>query len=70
MGPQAADKDGGAVDARATTVVTSAVRSMSDGRLVIDGAAEGDYAGSALAVVDLDKDGMVGGFPIGSAAPT
>ena len=69
VGPQATDKDGASVDARMTTVATTAVRSMADGRLVIDGAAEGDYVGSALAAVDLDDDGHAD-IAIGTAAPS
>lgn len=69
VGPQATDKDGASVDARMTTVATTAVRSMADGRLVIDGAAEGDYVGSALAAVDLDDDGRAD-IAIGTAAPS
>jgi hypothetical protein len=68
VGPQATDKDGAAVDARKTVVATTAVRSVADGRLVIDGAAEHDYVGSALAAVDLDHDGR-SDVAIGSSAP-
>jgi hypothetical protein len=68
VGPQATDKDGASADGRMTTVATTAVRSMADGRIVVDGAAEGDYTGSSLAVVDLDRDGK-GDVVAGSSAP-
>ena len=69
VGPTATDKDGASVDGRISTVVTTAVRSMSDGRLVVDGAAQADYVGGALAAVDLDNDGRAD-VAIGSAAPS
>ena len=67
VGPQATDKDGASVDGRMQTIVTPAVTSMADARIQVDGGADGQYLGSALAVADLDADGY-GDVAIGSAA--
>lgn len=61
VGAQATDKDGASVEPPWRW-------SMADGGLVIDGATEHDYAGSALAVADLDHDGR-SVVAIGTAAP-
>jgi hypothetical protein len=57
VGAQATDKDGASTDGRIPVVATTAVRSVSDGRIVIDGDDPFDYIGGALAAVDLDDDG-------------
>jgi len=69
VGVQATDKDGAHTDGRIPVIATSAIRSMSDGRLRIGGAQDGDYIGGALGVVDLDADGRAD-VAIGSSGPT
>ena len=68
VGPQATDDDGASVDGRIPVVATTAVRSISDGRIVIDGPSGGQSMGGALAAVDLDADGKAD-IAIGSSVP-
>jgi hypothetical protein len=73
VGVVATDKDGGQTDGRILTTVTSAVRSLADGRVIIDAVANSDPTiddriGGALAVADMNDDGY-GDVAIGTGAP-
>lgn len=73
VGVVATDKDGAQTDGRITTTPTSSVRSLADGRLIIDAVASADPTfdgriGGALAIADLNDDGY-SDIAIGTGAP-